>query len=280
MIKDYISITKPGIIFGNAITVVAGFFLASQVFINWTLLFGVLLGVSLVMASGCVFNNYIDRDIDAVMDRTKNRALIRGTIAPRTAIVYGIILAILGVSILTFYTNLLTVSAALLGLFVYVIVYTLWLKRNSGYGVFVGSIAGAMAPVAGYLAVSGRVDISAIILFCILVLWQIPHSFAFAIYRMEDFIKAGVFVLPFKKSIHTTKIIMVVFVALFIVATLALSAYGHFSSSGLMLVVGLSWLALSIQGFKVKDDKRWAHNMFFVSIVVIVIFSAAAILGR
>src|SRR5258708_1541786 len=100
MIKDYYSLTKPGIIYGNTITAIAGFFLASHGHAGVGLLLATLIGLSFVIASGCVFNNYIDRDIDAAMARTKDRPLVIGRVSGRVAIIYGTILGILGFSIL------------------------------------------------------------------------------------------------------------------------------------------------------------------------------------
>lgn len=281
LIKDYFSIIKPGIIFGNAITVLAGFFLALQGDIDFALLAATLAGVSLVMAAGCVFNNVIDRDIDAVMERTRNRALARGSISPLHALLYGGVLAILGLSLLYVYTNFLTMSVALVGLFVYVIVYTLLLKRHSGYGTFAGSIAGAIPPVLGYLAVSNTVDAGAVILFIILALWQIPHSFAIALYRIEDYTRAGIQVLPVKKGTHATKIHTLVYVALFIVASLMLPVFGYVGQMyfAVMLVVGLVWFWFAAVGLSTKNDKQWARKMFMFSILVIVMFSVVIIIS-
>lgn len=275
LIKDYFSITKPGIIGGNAITVVAGFLLASRGDIDWWLLVATLAGLSLVVASGCVFNNYIDRDIDALMERTKERALVKGTITPRSALIYGSVLAILGLGALVFYTNLLTTGMAVLGLFVYVVVYSLWLKRSSVHGTIVGSISGAMPPVVGYLAVSGSIDLGVVILFFILALWQMPHSFAIAIYRLEDYTKAGIPVLPVIKGILITKIQTLVYVALFVMATFALPVFGYAGYEYLlvMAILGIGWLGLSARGFYSINDKTWARNMFIYSIAILVVFS-------
>lgn len=274
MIKDYYFITKPGIIGGNAITVVAGFLLASRGDVDWWLLVATLAGLSLVVASGCVMNNYIDRDIDSLMERTKNRALVRGTITPQNALIYGKVLAILGLGVLAFYTNLLTTAMAVLGLFVYVVVYSLWLKRTSTHGTIVGSISGAMPPVVGYLAVSGSIDLGAVILFFILALWQMPHSFAIAIYRLEDYTKAGIPVLPVKKGIPITKIQTLIYVALFVMATFALPVFGYadYTYLSMMTLLGLGWLGLSVKGFYSTNDKTWARSMFIYSIAILVVF--------
>lgn len=284
LIKDYYSITKPGIIYGNAITVVAGFLLASGKHIDWWLMLATLLGLSLVVASGCVMNNYIDRDIDGMMERTKNRALVMGSVSPRNALIFGKIIAILGLGVLYFYTNLLTTVMALVGLFVYVVVYSRWLKRTSTHGTIIGSISGAMPPVVGYLAVSGSIDLGAIILFFILAFWQMPHSFAIAIYRLEDYTKAGIPVLPVKKGIHVTKIQMVIYIALFIIATFLLAVFGYagYSYLAVMMLLGFGWLALSAKSFWTKQsgDKLWARNMFIYSIVILVAFCIMIAVNR
>lgn len=279
MIKDYYFITKPGIIGGNAITVVAGFLLASRGDINWLLLFVTLAGLSLVVASGCVFNNYIDSDIDALMKRTKNRPMAQGRISHRSALVYASVLGLIGLGVLYFYTNFLAMAAALVGLFVYVVVYSLWLKRRSIYGTIIGSMSGAIPPVVGYLAVSNSIDPGAVILFFILALWQMPHSFAIAIYRLSDYINASIPVLPAEKGIYMTKVHMLIYVAFFVMASLALSVFGYAGQLYfyVMILFGLVWFLLCVKGFFIKttDNKNWARSMYLFSIIIIVMFCLA-----
>lgn len=279
MIKDYYFITKPGIIGGNAITIVAGFLLASRGDISWLLLFVTLAGLSLVVASGCVFNNYIDRDIDALMERTKNRTMAKGRISLRSALVYAAVLGLIGLGVLYFYTNFLAMAAALVGLFVYVVVYSLWLKRMSIYGTIVGSMSGAIPPVVGYLAVSNSIDPGAVILFFILALWQMPHSFAIAIYRLSDYINASIPVLPTEKGIYMTKVHMLIYVAFFVMASLALSVFGYAGQLYfyVMILFGLAWFSLCVKGFFIKttDNKNWARSMYLFSIIIIVMFCLA-----
>ncbi len=105
MIKDYYLLTKPGIIYGNAITAAAGFFLASKGHVDFSLFLAMLLGISFVIGSACVFNNYIDRDIDKFMARTKKRALVSGIVSGRNALIYATVLGIIGFSLLILHTN-------------------------------------------------------------------------------------------------------------------------------------------------------------------------------
>lgn len=150
MFKQYLQVTKPGIIFGNLISVIGGFLLASKGHIDYPLFVWTLLGVSLVVASGCVFNNYIDRDIDRKMERTKNRVLVKGLISPEASLVYATLLGIAGFMLLWFGANPLACWLGVMGFVVYVGVYSLYMKRHSVYGTLIGSLSGA-APCGDWL---------------------------------------------------------------------------------------------------------------------------------
>jgi protoheme IX farnesyltransferase len=274
MISEYFRLTKPGIIFGNVINATASFFLASKGHINFPLLFELLIGTSFIIASACVFNNYLDRGIDAKMARTKKRALVQKLIPVPYALVYGAALGILGILILIFSTNLLTVLAGILAFIFYVFLYTP-LKKKSVYAVIVGSVPGAIPAVAGYLAVTGRIDTGAILLFFILVFWQMPHFYSIAIYRLKEYAAANIATLPVKKGVFLTKIQILLYIIAFIVASSLLTFFGFVGSSYLvvMLVLGFSWLILALKGFRAKDDDSWARLMFKMSLIIILCFS-------
>jgi len=267
---NYYLLTKPGIILGNLITVGAGFILASQGIINLWLFFATLIGLSLVIASACVFNNYIDRQIDQKMERTKNRPLVKGLISGRNAILFAIVLGLAGNLVLLLYTNLLTVFIACLGFFVYVVVYSMW-KSRTIYGTAIGSISGGVPPLVGYCAVSNHFDVGAVILFAILVFWQMPHFFSIAVYRFDDYTAASIPVLPVKKGVDKTKRRMVLYIMGFIVSTGMLTLFGYTGYIYLMVagVLGASWLWLCLKGFKTGNDQLWARNMFRLSLVII-----------
>lgn len=276
MIKKFISITKPGIIFGNLITVAGGFGLASQGKYNLSLFLATLIGISLVIAAGCVFNNVIDRDIDSLMERTKNRVMVKGHLSAKVALFYGFILSLLGVFFLYHWANWLTVLVALIGLFFYVVVYSLWFKRNSIYGTLIGSISGSIPPVVGYCSVSNKFDLGALILFVLLSVWQMPHSYAIAIFRFNDYSSAGIPVLPVKKGIQVAKRNMLLYVVIFTVVSSLLSLCGYTGKYYLIvaLAVGLWWIRLAASGFRAKsNDISWARKMFGFSIIAIMLLS-------
>jgi protoheme IX farnesyltransferase len=275
----FISVTKPGIIFGNMVTVSGGFFLGSSTHISFWLLLTTLASMSLIIGAGCVFNNYIDRDIDHLMERTKNRVLVLGLMSGKAAIAYAIVLSFLGFGLLYQQTNLLTLVIAAIGFFFYVVVYSLAMKRHSSYGTLAGSVSGAVPPVVGYCAVTNRFDMGAVILFAILVLWQMPHFYAIAIYRLNDYRAAGIPVLPLRHGMRYTKITMLLYTIAFALVSVLPFVWGYVGYVYLSIasILGLIWIVLGIQGFTAdsSDDVSWARKMFTFSLINITVLCIA-----
>jgi len=267
---DYYLLTKPGILLGNLVPFAAGFLLASKGSFNPWLFIVTVIGLTLIMASSCVFNNYINRHVDKKMERTKKRALVTGLISARHAIIYAVILGLAGFVLLYTYTNVLTVAVAALGFFVYVVLYSI-LKGHTIYGTAIGSVSGAVPPIVGYCAVSNQLDAGAWVLFAMLVLWQMPHFFAIAVYHFDDYKKAELPLLPIVKGMMRTKIQMMLYIAAFLVASLLLTAFEYtgYVYLGVAMSVGLAWLGLCVKGFSSEDDQLWGRRMFQMSLVVI-----------
>jgi protoheme IX farnesyltransferase len=272
--KTYYQLTKPGIIYGNLMTCAAGFLLASKGHIDFWLLIATLAGTALIIACGCVINNYIDRGIDRKMARTKSRAIASGKVSVRNALTFGVLLGLAGFMILILYVNWLTVLVGAVGLFFYLVMYSIW-KRRSVYGTIVGSVSGAMPIVAGYTGASNTFDGGAIILFFILATWQMPHFYSIAIYRFKDYAAAGLPVLPVKQGTMTARVHILCYIVAFITATVALSIFGYagYTYLAVILLMGLGWFHLAIKGFEAKDVVRWARGMFGFSLLVITVFS-------
>ena len=281
MLKDLLSITKPGIIVGNLVTVVGGFLLASGDSVNYALLMITLLGISSVIASGCVFNNYIDQDIDSVMERTRNRVMVMKRLPGSLVLVYGSVLGIAGITLLWLQVNLLAAVVSVVGLFFYVVVYTLWLKRSSVYSTEIGSIAGATPIVIGYTAVTHTLDAVSAILFFMLCLWQIPHSYAIAIFRFHDYRSASIPVLPVKKGIQTTKTSIFVYILLFVPCSALLTVFGYTGLFYMSVALASStvWAWLAWRGWRCLDDEAWARQVFRFSIILISVLSVMMAIG-
>ncbi len=271
--KNYLALTKPGIIFGNAITFIGGFTLASAGSIQYVLLLITLCGLSLVVGSACVFNNYIDKHADALMKRTQNRPLVKGTVKGSNALIFGTLLLIAGSLLLAANESFIPLAIALIGFVIYVTVYS-FLKYHSSSATIVGSLAGAIPPVVGYTAVSHQLDLQALLLFLIVALWQMPHFFAIAIYRMEDYSNASIPVLPVKKGIAITKIHMFCYVLAFSCAVLTLSFFDYVGPIYfyILALLGLAWTCLSFYGFFTTNTKLWARRMFLFSLIIITTF--------
>ncbi|UOE60408.1 protoheme IX farnesyltransferase [Priestia filamentosa] len=262
---------KTGIIKSNLITMLAGLTLALSTY-NLTLidklpeLLFALIGSIFVMGAAGALNNLYDRDIDSLMKRTQDRPTVTGEIKTSTVLWLGISLAVLGLIALT----LATPMAALfgfLGLFFYLVPYTMWSKRRTIYNTEIGSISGATPPLIGWAAISQDVTNPAIIgLFVITLIWQMPHFYAIAIRKHDDYKAANVPMLPvvkgFKRTYVQTNVYLVVLIAtsfLFLPLSLGLTIVS--------LILGLLWLGLSLFGYKKMNGEKWATSMFIFSLV-------------
>lgn len=280
VLKTYYRLTKPGIIYGNILNALAGFFLASKWHFEFGLLAATLGGMALVIAAGCVFNNYLDRVLDAKMVRTKQRALVSGAVSGRAAIIYASCLGIIGFLILASGTNALTVYLGILALFNYVVMYGVS-KRQSVHGTVVGSVAGALPPVAAYTAVTNHIDGGAIILFFIYVFWQMPHFYAIGMYRFKDYKAAGLPILSVKKGMRTSKVYILGYTVAFIITSLLLTSFGYtgYVYMVVMACTGLYWLYKGLKGFETKNDDKWAGQMFGTSLVVVMVLAVMLSIG-
>lgn len=270
-LKAYYFVTKPGIIYGNVLTAIAGFFVASQGKIDLSMLTALAIGMALVIASACVLNNIIDRGVDEKMTRTKKRALVTGRISAKSAYIYSAVLGILGFATLAFYVNLLVVWLGASAYILYIAAYGV-AKRKSVHGTLVGSIPGAIPIVAGYTAVTNAIDSVAVLLFVILVLWQMPHFYAIAMFRRKEYQAANLPVLPVVKGALVVKNQILFYIILFTIAVQALPNKGIVYAIAMLVLSGL-WLAKAVKGFGVTDDEKWARGVFGMSLYVLLGFS-------
>lgn len=274
-IINCVLVAKPGIVAANLVTAAGGFFLASRGSVDMTLLMSAIIGISFVVASGCVFNNYIDRDLDRKMRRTQGRALARGLVSGRGAIACASVIGIAGAVLLFAETNILCLSIVLSGFAIYVCIYSLFLKRSSLHSILVGSLAGAAPPLAGYCAVSNRFDTGALILLAIFVLWQAPHSYAIALYRSDDYAAAHIPMQPLSRGRPAAKKDIAGYILAFMAAALTLTLCGYTGYYCLAVVTafGLSWLCLALSGAQAHHDRLWAKRLFVFSVLTILVVS-------
>ena len=263
-----VQLTKPGIIFGNLASVLGGYFLAGAGHLADPVhLLATLLGTALVIGCGCVINNCFDRDIDRRMARTCHRVLARRTITVPTAVSYAIALGLAGFGLLWAGSNTLTCVLALIGLVIYAGIYTFWLKRRSHWAILIGSVSGAMPPVIGYCAVTGRFDATAMLLVVVFCCWQMPHSYAIAVMRRDDFRAAG---LPLLSLSETHRRILA-YILVFLAGTFALGVVAHMKTAYFVVMLGCCgyWLTLAASATRLTDPSSWARKVFGFSIVLV-----------
>ncbi|GAB7387612.1 heme o synthase [Bacillaceae bacterium] len=272
--KDFVVATKPGIVRSNLLTAFTGLWLAKQEALAAGLVMSTLAGTALVVASGCVLNNLLDRDLDRYMKRTQNRPTVTGTLSPQMTLWYGFILGLAGLLLLAVFVHPLPALLGLLGLIVYVGLYTP-LKRMSTLNTIVGAVSGAVPPLMGWSAVTGQLEPGAWILFLILFMWQLPHTLALAIRRAEEYRAAGFVMLPVTRSFEYTKHQILRYSAALVPVSLLLYVVGEvgFIYLTVATVLGLLWVVLSAAGFFAKDDIRWAKTNFFFSLFYLLLLN-------
>lgn len=274
--KSYLQLIKPGITLSNTLAAVAGFFLASSAFgFELKTLLGIVIGIAFVIASACVANNVIDRDIDARMKRTKGREVAAGNISVRSAVVFAVALGITGFWSLLVLTNILTAILGLVAYVWYVVIYGI-AKRTTSLSTIVGGVCGALPPVAGYTAVTGYVDVVAVVLFAMWMVWQLPHFYAISIFRRDDYKKANLPVWSVKYGNASTRRQMLFWVLVFLTLTPALVFVGATCNPYLIVMVagGLYWAVNGIAHVD-EPDEEWARRMFKSSIYVLLVTMVA-----
>src|SRR3989454_5963562 len=183
-------LTKPRITLLVLVTTLVGFYMASRDGIDLLLLFHTILGTALVASGASALNEYLERDLDARMTRTRNRPLPDGRLLPAEALIFSAAISAAGVAYLLYFVNALTAALGAVTLAGYILVYTP-LKTRTALCTLIGAFPGAAPPMMGWTAATGRIDAVALSLFAILFLWQMPHFFAIAWIFTEDYVRAG-----------------------------------------------------------------------------------------
>lgn len=279
-LKSYYWLAKPGIVYGNLLAAAAGFLVASRGRgLDVALLVETAVGIALVIASACVFNNYIDRDIDKAMARTSWRASAKGTIPLARGMIFAAVLGVAGFAVLATLTNWTTFVVGAVGFIDYVVLYA-WAKRRSWHGTLVGSISGSAPLAGGYTAVTGRFDGGALLLFILMACWQMPHFYAIAMRRLKDYRAAGLPVMPAVKGMRATKLLIIAYIAAFMITDILLYALGYFGRLSTVVIglYGALWLSPAVRGLSAADDKLWAKKMFLYSLIFLpALFAVTAV---
>lgn len=273
-IKYYYDLAKPGMVYGNLITAVAGYLLASSLRPKWIQFVAMAIGTALVMASACVLNNLADRDIDSLMERTQKRPSVNGDISFKNGLIFAIIMIVSGMLLILFMVNVLCALIGLIGFLDYAFIYT-YSKRKTYHATLIGSIAGAAPIIGGYVAYSGHITLAALIIGLMMFFWQMPHFYAIALFRENDYRRANIPVAPIVKGHKFTKYSMLIYTLAFSMASFALYTYDNLSLIYLVvmcLLTGL-WLIINVRGLLLDKLEAWSRQSFFVSLVVMMLMS-------
>jgi protoheme IX farnesyltransferase len=279
-IKIYFQLTKPRIAILLLISTGAGMLAAGGGSVSWGTGIAVLLGGYLCAGGAAAMNCYLDKDLDLAMDRTKRRPLPAGHMAPRSALVFSILISLLSIPLFLLVNPLILVLGAAAWAY-YVLFYSIYLKRRTTQNIVVGGAAGAFPPLIGWAAVTGSIDLSAIFLFLIVFFWTPPHAYALMLMLKEDYQRARVPMLPVVRGDRETgRQIIIYSVALLIVTVIpaALSLFGLLYLAT-AIVLGIILLALAVKLYY-SLDRRWALRLFRYSNLYLALLFLGLVLDR
>jgi len=276
--RDVIALSKPRITLMVLLTAAGGIWLAPAYASRITVAFA-LAGTALIVAGANALNMYIERDIDGLMKRTKNRPLPSGRMAPRVALVFGVVCSVTAVPLLAFGVNTTTALLAVLANLLYVLAYTP-LKQRSHWALQVGAVPGAIPPLLGWTAATGRVDWGGLVLFAILFFWQIAHFHAIALFRKLEYGRAGLVVLPNVEGDEAARHSIVRHAGALVSASFLLVplhiAHGIYLAAA--IVLGAGFVAVALRGLRRDATARWSRAAFGASLVYLMgLFAAVAI---
>jgi protoheme IX farnesyltransferase len=257
----YVALAKPDVSFLVVITTAAGYYMGARGPVNWLHLLHTVFGTMLIAAGTAALNHYAERDSDRLMRRTASRPLPSGVLKPRQALAYGIALSVAGAVYLYFAAGALAAGLGVATCLGYLLAYTP-LKKRTVWATFVGAFPGAVPPMIGWVAASGRLDLGAWLLFAILFFWQFPHFHAIAWMYREDYARAGILMLPVvdREGSRTFRQILVTAVALIGVSLLpaiaGIAGVVYFFGS-LVLSVALLQVCLWAASAKTNYRAKW-----------------------
>jgi protoheme IX farnesyltransferase len=274
---DYWELLKPRIMLLIVITTVGSLALAADGWPRTALVAWTVLGMALVSGGSSAINHWYDRDIDALMERTSARPVASGRVAPGAALALGLVLAAAGVAVLALQAHWLAAVWAFAGFACYVLVYTVWLKRRTPQNIVIGGAAGAVPPLVAWAAVDGSVSATAVALFGVVFLWTPPHFWALALLLDEDYVRAGVPMLPTVRGARATAQQILVYTLLLLAASLVPVALGTlgwlYAAAALALGGRFVWLALRL--LRAPDDRVAARRMFLYSLLYLALLFVA-----
>ena len=267
------------------LTAVVGMFLAvpAPYFPDLILVALASLGIGLASASAAVFNHIVDEQIDIQMSRTNQRPLPQGKVSRNQALVWGVFLGVIGLGILQLFVNTITMVLTFISLIGYAVIYTMYLKRATPQNIVIGGAAGAAPPILGWTSIAGTQNIEyALLLFLIVFVWTPPHFWALAIFRVEEYRKVDVPMLPVTHGLAYTRVQILFYTILLILVTLLpyLSGMSGLIYLASALILGFIFLAYAIKIYKNPGDNRIAWRTFMFSVNYLMLLFVALLIDH
>lgn len=285
LLKDLLGLCKLKVVALILLTAVVGMFLAvpAPYLPDFFLVLMASIGISMASASAAVFNHIVDEQIDIQMSRTDQRPLPQGKVSRNQALAWGVFLGVVGLGILEFFVNTITMVLTFISLIGYAVIYTMYLKRATPQNIVIGGAAGAAPPILGWTAISGTQGIEyALLLFLIVFIWTPPHFWALAIFRVEEYKKVDVPMLPVTHGLAYTRMQILLYTVLLLLVTLLPYLAGM---SGLIylisaLILGLMFLNYAIKIYKNPGNNRIAWKTFMFSVNYLMLLFAALLIDH
>jgi protoheme IX farnesyltransferase len=281
LVADYLSLTKPKVISLLLVTTLVAMFLTGEGLPSWGLVFWTMLGGYLAAGGANALNCAFDKDIDINMGRTSKRPVPSGRISSRNALLFGLVLCVLSFGVLFFFATPLAAVLALLGIVYYALLYTRWLKRNTWHNIVLGGGAGALPPLVGWAAVTGSLNLAAVILFLIIFYWTPPHFWALALVKEKDYARAGVPMLPVVAGEEETRWQIVLYSVLMFGITLLLVPLGAMGWLYLLLatILGAIFLRSAWQVWR-SGSQQAIWGLYKYSLLYLALLFGAMVLDQ
>lgn len=270
--KDFIALTKPGLVMMLVLTTCIGFYLGSVGPFNWLMLLHTLIGTSLAAGGTLALNQFMERDRDAMMDRTRERPLPAGRLQPGQALWFGVGITVFGLAYLALLVNILSSLVTALITITYLFLYTP-LKHRTTLSTVFGAIPGALPPVTGWAAATNEIGLEAVILFTIMFLWQLPHALALAWLFRDDYARAGFQLLPMVDPdgrVTSTQILINCLALTGVSLTptvIGLTGALYFYTA---LIAGLGFLGFAVH-LTITRTSASARKLFFASLLFLLV---------
>ena len=283
-LRDYIDLLKPRVMSLVVFTGLIGVLIAPVHIHPFEAALAVL-AIALGSGAAGAINMWYERDIDALMARTANRPLPTGRVAPDDALGLGVLLSIFSVLLMALATNFVAAALLVAAILFYVFIYTVWLKRRTPQNIVIGGAAGAFPPMIGWAAATGEVSLVGAALFLLIFLWTPPHFWALALYRSDDYRRAGVPMLPVVAGPRETKRQMLIYTLVLAAVALAPTVLGAVGwlYGGVALAMSLAFIGHAVVVWRTSDDSSGfpaARRMFRFSLLYLAVLFAALPLDR